>query len=74
LREECRLRVFKNRVLRRIFEPKRDVVRRKWRRLHNEELCVLYSSPNNIRVIKSRRLRWIGHVARTEELKAQTEF
>jgi hypothetical protein len=57
LREECRLRVFENRMLRRIFEPKRDVVREKWRRLHNEELYVLYSSPNSIRVFKSRRLR-----------------
>ena len=69
MKEECRLRVFKNRALRRIFEPKRDVVR-----LHNEELYVLYSSPSNIRVIKSRRLRWIGHVARMEERKAHTEF
>jgi hypothetical protein len=67
LREECRLRVFENRVLRRIFVPKRDEVTRKWRRLHNKELYTLYSSPNIIRVIKSRRLRWAGHVARMGE-------
>jgi hypothetical protein len=64
LREECRLRVFENKVLRRIFGPKRDEVTREWRRLHNKELYALYSSPNIIRVIKSRRLRWAGHVAR----------
>jgi hypothetical protein len=63
LREEHRLRVFKNRVLRRIFGPKRDEVTGEWRRLHNEELYDLYSSPNIIRVIKSRRMRWAGHVA-----------
>jgi hypothetical protein len=57
LREECRLRVFENRVLRRIFGPKRDEVSGEWRRLHNKELYALYSSPNIIRVIKSRRLR-----------------
>jgi hypothetical protein len=67
LREEQRLRVFENRVLRRIFGPKRDEVRREWRRLHNEELNDLYSSPNIIRVIKSRRMRWAGHVARIVE-------
>ena len=60
--EECRLRVFKNRVLRRMFGPKRDEVTGEWRRLHNEELYALYFSPN-IQVIKSRRLRWAGHVA-----------
>jgi hypothetical protein len=64
LREEHRLRVFENRVLRRIFGPKRDEVTGEWRRLHNEELNNLYSSPTIIRVIKSRRMRWAGHVAR----------
>jgi len=54
-------------VLRRIFGPKRDEVTGEWRRLHNEELNDLYSSPNNVRVIKSRRMRWAGHVARTGE-------
>jgi hypothetical protein len=51
-------------VLRRIFGPKRDVVTGEWRRLHNKEIYALYSSPDSIRVIKSRRLRWAGHVAR----------
>jgi hypothetical protein len=67
LREESRLRVFENKVLRRIFGPKRDEVKGEWRRLHNKELYALSSSPNVIRVIKSRRLRWAGHVARTGE-------
>jgi hypothetical protein len=62
--EKCRLRVFENRVLRRTFESKRDEVTGEWRRLHNKELYALYSSPNIIRVMKSRRLRWAGHVAR----------
>ena len=66
LREECRLRVFENRILRRIFGPKRDE-NGEWRKLHNEELHSLYRSPNILRVIKSRRLRWAGHVARMEE-------
>jgi hypothetical protein len=63
LREEFRLRVFENRVLRRIFGPKRDEITREWRRLHNKELYAVYSSPDIIRVIKSRRLRWAGYVA-----------
>ena len=62
LREEHRLRVSKNRVLRRIFGPKRDEVIGEWRKLQYEELNDLYSS-NIIRVIKSRRIRWVGHVA-----------
>ena len=64
LREECRLRVFENRVPRRLFGPKRDVVRGECRKLHNEELNDLYFSPNIIREIKSRRMRLAGHVAR----------
>ena len=66
LREERRLRVFDNKVLRRIFGL-RDEVTGNWRRLHNEEINVLYSSPNIVRVMKSRRMRWAGHVARMGE-------
>jgi hypothetical protein len=64
LREESRLRVFEDRMLGRIFGPKRDEVTGEWRKLHNEELNDLYCSPNVVRVIKSRRMRWAGHVAR----------
>ena len=64
LREEDRLMVFENRVLGRVFGPRRDEVRGEWRRLHNDELNDLYCSPNIVRVIKSRRMRWAGHVAR----------
>jgi len=63
LREERKLRVFENMVLRRIFGPKRDEVTGEWRRLHNEELNDLYSSPTIVGVIKSSRTRWAGHVA-----------
>jgi hypothetical protein len=69
LREEHRLRVFENRVLRRIFEPKTDEVTGGWRKLHNEELYGLYSSPSIVRVIKARRMRWVGHVARMGEVR-----
>ena len=65
--EERKLRVFENMVLRRIFGPRRDEVMGEWRRLHNKELNGLYSSPNIVRVIKSRRMRWAGHVARMGE-------
>ena len=57
--------MFKNRVLRRIFGPKRVEVTGEWRKLHNEEINDLYCSPNFVWVIKSRRMRWVGHVART---------
>ena len=67
LREERRLRVFENGVLRRVFGPKRDEVTGEWRKLHNEELSDLYSLPNIVRVVKSRRMRWAGHVARMGE-------
>jgi len=67
LREEHRLRGSENRVLRRIFEPKRDEIRGEWRKLHDEKLNNLYCSPNIVRVIKSRRMRWAEHVARMGE-------
>jgi len=66
LREERRLRVFENRVLRKVFGPKRDEVTGEWRKMHNEELNNLYS-PNIVRVVKSRRMRWAGYVARMGE-------
>jgi hypothetical protein len=64
LREECRLRVFENRVLRRVFEPRRDEVTGEWERLHNKKLYALYSSSIITYVIKSRIMKWAGHVAR----------
>jgi hypothetical protein len=67
VREEHKLRVFENRVLRRIFGPKRDGVTGGWRKPHNEELHNLYSSPRIMRIIKSTRMRWAGHVARLGE-------
>jgi len=67
LREERRLRVFENMVLRRVFWPKRDEVIGELRKLHNEKLSDLYSLPNIVRMVKSRRMRWAGHVARMGE-------
>jgi hypothetical protein len=66
LREEHRLKLLENRVLRRIFGPKRDEVKGGWRKLHNEELHNLYFSPSIIRMIKSKRIRWTAHVALME--------
>jgi hypothetical protein len=67
LREEGRLGLFENRVLRRVFGPKRDEVTGEWRKLHNEELNDLYSLPTMARVVKSRRMRWAGHLTRIGE-------
>ena len=67
LREEHRLRVFENRVLRRVFGPKKDEVTEECRKLHNEELSDLYALPNIVRVVNSRRMRWAGHVAQMGE-------
>jgi hypothetical protein len=74
LREGHRLRVFENRVLRRIFGPKMDEVTGEWRKLHNKELHDLYSSPSIIRIIKSRRMRWAGHVARMGRRGTLTDY
>ena len=74
LREERKLRVFENMVLRRMFGPRWDEVTGERRRLHNEELNDLYSSPNIVRVIKSRRMRWAGHVARMGEERGVYRF
>jgi hypothetical protein len=73
VKEEHRVKVYENRVLRRIFGLKRDELRGECRELHNEELNNLYSSPN-IRQIKSRRMRWVGHVARTGEERKMYKF
>jgi len=74
LREERRLRVFDNRALGGIFGAERDEVTGEWRKLHNEELNDLYCSPNIVRGIKSRRMRWAGHVARMGRGEAYTGF
>jgi hypothetical protein len=74
LREEHRLRVFENRVLRRIFGPKGDEMTGDWRKMHNEELHNLQSSPNIIIMIKSTRMRWAGHVARIGGIRMHTGY
>jgi len=74
LRKELRLRMSENGVLRRIFGPKRDEVTKKWRKLHNEKLNGMYSSPNIVRVIKSTRTRWTGRVSRMGRGEAYTGF
>jgi len=74
LREERRLRVFENRVLRRVFGPKRDEATGEWRKLHTEKLMDLYSLPNIVRVVKSIRMRWARHVARMGRGEVCTGF
>jgi hypothetical protein len=74
LREEHRQRVFENRVLKRIFGPKRDEVTGECKKLHNEELHIVYSSPDINRQIKSRRMRWVGHVNAWERRGMCTRF
>ena len=74
LREERRLKLFENRVFRRIFGPKRDEVTGEWRKQHNKKLNDLYSTPRIIRVIKSRRIRWAGHIARMRERRVTYWF
>ena len=74
LREEHKLGLFENRVLRRVFGLKRDEVTGEWRKLHIEELRDLYSLPNVVRVVKSRRMRWVGHVARMGRGEVCTGF
>jgi len=74
LREERKLRVFENTVLRRIFGRRRDEVMGEWKRLHNEELNDFYPSPNIVRVIKSRRMRWAGHVTRMVDERGMYRF
>jgi hypothetical protein len=70
LKEEHRVKVYKNKVLRRIFESERDEVIGGWRKLHNEELQILYSSPNFIMIIRSMKMRWAAYVARMREINA----
>ena len=70
MREEHRLRFIENRVLRKILGPKLNEVTTEWKRLHKEELCVVYCLPNIIQVIKSRELRWAGHVAPTQKRRS----
>ena len=74
LREERRMKVFENKVLRRMFGPKRDEVTDEWRKLHNEELNDLYSSPNIVQVIKTRIMRWAGNVERMGEKRCLQGF
>jgi len=74
LREECRLRVFENRVLRRIFGPKMDEGTEEWRKLHNEELNDLFFLPSIVQVIKSRKMRWVGHIACMGRVEVYTGF